>query len=87
VPAVVVVVALFVLLACSGAIISCRLRSAVGVALDVFSLVHGLQIAYVASVWCSCSCDGGCRCALLHAWCSVLIIALRALHRCPRRCL
>jgi hypothetical protein len=80
---VVVVALLFVLLACRGACVSCRLHSMVGVALDVFSFVGGLQLACGSTVWCFCLCDGGCLGALLFAWCTLLLVALCALRRCP----
>jgi hypothetical protein len=48
---VVKVALLFVLLACRGAFLSGRLRSAVAVALDVFPLVRGLQLAGVVIAW------------------------------------
>jgi hypothetical protein len=53
------------------------LRSAVGVALDVFSFVSSLQLACITAVWCSCSCAGACLGALhLHgALCCLLRFA------------
>jgi hypothetical protein len=71
---VVVVALLFVFLACRRAFVSWCLRSAVAVALDVFSFMRSLQLACIPTVWCSESCDGGCLGALLFAWCSLLLL-------------
>jgi hypothetical protein len=51
-----------------------------------FLVVSRLQLACVATAWCRCACAGGCLCAFLLAYCSLLPVALCALRHCPARC-
>jgi hypothetical protein len=64
-----------------------RRSSVVSLALEEFLIEFGLQLACVAAVWHHCLCDGGCLGALLFAWCSLLLVALRMLRHCTPRCL